>query len=893
MLPTVPGSPPKSISTGSSAGTQTIPSLPPPVPKPKPRVKLQDGMATALSLDHWTVPASSQCECIENPELSVNFICPLPPRTRSHADGADAAAATAAATATAPHLPSAARFQEIFVDLCALHASSYDAASRHVLDSRFDSFLSSGEREFKRAVLDLIRSGTPEEEGEEGRATGSNAVRLSKSARGTSAYRRLEQMLRREMGLGTLDESSERRVRKMRGLRRRESERGKDRLVGSTSITSFESAEEIAEGGDTLSNSNVVESLHEENGKENLTLDPKAKALRELICQIRSDDGVFRQFSFLEEDVTIKTIKGLGILGMLKDPVLSASDLVDLLSNDSDEGSDPSPLPFTHEIQAFRRLQRPPGHVFVANGSVCDISCDAFLCPASISKKKGTVAGTIWRRWYEALRDNNAELMKLLRGTDGGSIGGRGRSGNRRRRSSSRSNSAGSDSEAEQSSSNGSGRNRGLFSSIPMKHYEEYDRVCSPKHWPWPEFWRKDEFEAALGGLFRIPFIIAGEVGIERSGKGSKQAVPSEEDHIQSLLETVRQFVQVSLEELRREQPRPRANRERYLLALPVVGTGFGQAGDITGQIVESMILCLSELVSAAEDVDCVIVCADLATFSHAQNVRRRMLNELSTKTFEPARFDVVEPLSSFRLFTPKMRSQASELAKLSTKGLLSLFIGAGVPMGAGLPSWRQLLLAIEDQFTSSGLPEERMLGKSVDPLLVGDWLNVLCKSREDRVGVKADIKERIAKFLRERSGHPSLLMYLLTSLPARSIVTQNYDGQIEKAFACRNVAERKGVAVVGDEAAAAESLSVIPYRPVRGAERWLLKMHGCVSEPESIVVTSDDYRTYENGRKKALGGLVQANLLTSHLLFVGFGLEDPNYRKILTEVRKAMGKGQ
>ena len=393
--------------------------------------------------------------------------------------------------------------------------------------------------------------------------------------------------------------------------------------------------------------------------------------------------------------------------------------------------------------------------------------------------------------------------------------------------------------------------------------------------------------------MFRIPFIVAGEVGIERSGNGSKQAVPSEEDHIQSLLETVRQFVQVSLEELRREQPRPRANRERYLLALPVVGTGFGQAGDITGQIVESMILCLSELVSAVEDVDCVIVCADLATFSHAQNVRRRMLNELSTKSFEPARFDVVEPLSSFRLFTPEMRSQASELAKLSTKGLLSLFIGAGVPMGAGLPSWRQLLLAIEDQFTPSGLPEERMLGKSVDPLLVADWLDVLSRSREDRVGVRADKKGRIAKFLRERSAYPSLLMYLLTSLPARSIVTQNYDGQIEKAFACRNVAERKGVAEVGDEAAAAESLSVIPYRPVRGAERWLLKMHGCISEPESIVVTSDDYRTYENGRKKALGGLVQANLLTSHLLFVGFGLEDPNYRKILTEVRKAMGKGQ
>ena len=829
----------------------------------------------------------------------MNFICAHPPQTRANSDDAD----DLAPISPAPHLPSAARFQEIFIDLCALHASSYDAASRHVLDSRFDSFLSDGEREFKRAVLDLIRSDEHDDDDDEGGRdqgeiifTGSNTVRLSKSARMTSAYRRLEQMLRREMGLGTLDERAERRVRKMRGLRRRESSRGQERLIGSMPSTSFESNESKAEGEEVTSN--VTDSCGESNdekAKQRLPVDPKVEALRQLICDIRSNDDLFRQFALLEsaDDAVIDTINGLGLL---EDSVLSTCDLVDVLSCESDGGTDIS-VPFAHEIEVFRRLQRPPGHVFVANGSVCDISCDAFLCPASINKKKdgvSTVAGTIWRRWYEALRDTNAELMKQLRGIDDGVSGGQGKSNGRRRRSRSRSNSAGSDSDIDRGSLSGSGRNRGLFSSIPMKHYEEYDRVCSPKHWPWSEFWRKDEFEAALGGLFRTPFIIAGEVGIERSSiNGSNQAVPSEQDHIQSLLETVRQFVQVSLEELRREQPRPRANRERYLLATPVVGTGFGQAGDITGQVVEAMMLCLSELVSAEEDVDCVIVCADLATFSHAQNVRRSMLDKLSTKSFEPAQFDTAESLSSFRLFTPEMKSQALELAKLSTKGLLSLFIGAGVPMGAGLPSWRQLLLAIEDQFTPSGLPEERMLGKSVDPLLVADWLDVLCKSRGDRDGVKADIKERIAKFLIERSGYPSLLMYLLASLPTKSIVTQNYDGQIEKAFACRNVAEKKGAAEVGDEAAAAESLSVIPYRPVRGAERWLLKMHGCVTSPDSIVVTSDDYRSYENGRKKALGGLVQANLLTSHIMFVGFGLEDPNYKKILKEVRKAMGRGQ
>ena len=344
MLPTVPGSPSKSVerrlparsgSSSASAGTQTSPALPPKsqrhnAPTPRRRLLVQDGMATALSLDHWTVPASSQCECIDSPELSVNFICAHPPqKTRANAADAD----DLAPISTAPHLPSAARFQEIFIDLCALHASSYDAASRHVLDSRFDSFLSDGEREFKRAVLDLIRSDEQddiddERGGDEGDNTGRNTVRLSKSARETSAYRRLEHMLRREMGLGTLDERAERRVRKMRGLRRRESSRGQERLIGSMSSTSFESTENEKDRGETAANDAPSrDECNDEKAKQRLPVDPKVEALRQLICDIRSDDDLFQRFALLEStnDAAIDAINGLGLL---KDSALSTNDLV-------------------------------------------------------------------------------------------------------------------------------------------------------------------------------------------------------------------------------------------------------------------------------------------------------------------------------------------------------------------------------------------------------------------------------------------------------------------------------------------------------------------------------------------------------------------------------------
>ena len=47
--------------------------------------------------------------------------------------------------------------------------------------------------------------------------------------------------------------------------------------------------------------------------------------------------------------------------------------------------------------------------------------------------------------------------------------------------------------------------------------------------------------------------------------------------------------------------------------------------------------------------------------------------------------------------------------------------------------------------------------------------------------------------------------------------------------------------------------LSVLPRFPVAGASKWLLKMHGCVSEPEDIVLTRRDYIRYSENRYYAL----------------------------------------
>jgi hypothetical protein len=81
-----------------------------------------------------------------------------------------------------------------------------------------------------------------------------------------------------------------------------------------------------------------------------------------------------------------------------------------------------------------------------------------------------------------------------------------------------------------------------------------------------------------------------------------------------------------------------------------------------------------------------------------------------------------------------------------------------------------------------------------------------------------------------------------------------------------------------------------LPYEAVTSSrQRWLLKPHGTVASPSDIVLTREDYLRYPD-RRGALAALVQALLITRHMLFVGFSLGDDNFHRIVDDVRKALG---
>jgi hypothetical protein len=104
---------------------------------------LQDAMATALSLDHWSPPKESICEYSVR-ELSVNFLC-MDQTGESSPDGAPTS------------LLRAARFQEIFLDLVGWYTSR-NSSSRYLLDDRFESILSEEDKDLKDKIFELMKS---------------------------------------------------------------------------------------------------------------------------------------------------------------------------------------------------------------------------------------------------------------------------------------------------------------------------------------------------------------------------------------------------------------------------------------------------------------------------------------------------------------------------------------------------------------------------------------------------------------------------------------------------------------------------------------------------------------------------------------------------------------
>ena len=246
---------------------------------------------------------------------------------------------------------------------------------------------------------------------------------------------------------------------------------------------------------------------------------------------------------------------------------------------------------------------------------------------------------------------------------------------------------------------------------------------------------------------------------------------------------------------------------------------------------------------AASEDTDIALVTYEPLALSAAEVARHRLSNSAAP----------------FPELSETLWDRVRRLGTSAAAGNLVLFLGAGLGVGAGLPLWNKLLdqLAARAEMTDA----ERQQLVMLPPI---DQARIL-----ERRTSRAELHRGIGVLL--NADCYSLSHSLLASLPVSEVVTTNYDKLFEKA------SEDAG-----------RPVAVLPHTSPRAGDRWLLKLHGSVGD--DIVLTRDDYLDMMRSRS-ALTSIVQALLMTRHMLFVGYSLTDDDFHQVAHDVRAVVAR--
>lgn len=153
-----------------------------------------------------------------------------------------------------------------------------------------------------------------------------------------------------------------------------------------------------------------------------------------------------------------------------------------------------------------------------------------------------------------------------------------------------------------------------------------------------------------------------------------------------------------------------------------------------------------------------------------------------------------------------------------------------------------------------------------------------LYKTAESR----GDLEAFITKHLDKRGLKPPPAQQLLASLPFAGYITTNVDTLLEDALREIN---RRPHPIIEDKD--------IPL--LRPGEVPVIKVHGCISRPQTMILAADEYAPLEK-RFPIIDALLKVNLAQKTALFLGYSLTDYDFIQLIamlqTELANYMPSG-
>ena len=194
-------------------------------------------------------------------------------------------------------------------------------------------------------------------------------------------------------------------------------------------------------------------------------------------------------------------------------------------------------------------------------------------------------------------------------------------------------------------------------------------------------------------------------------------------------------------------------------------------------------------------------------------------------------------------------------------------YLGAGISMSAGLPSWIDFVKSCIDQSKIKHGPMNKLL--NIERIFsIGDLL--LCSDLLFRFDKKLISNEINHHFGKEYSIVPDLHKEI-SRIPFSTILTTNYDSLIELAYDSNiNIVTWKEGAKF--------------YNYLRSSEFTIAKLHGSADDEESIILTKTQYSQVDSAY--SFRAVLEHIFLYRTVLFIGSSLRDPDLHNMLQRTR-------
>lgn len=246
-----------------------------------------------------------------------------------------------------------------------------------------------------------------------------------------------------------------------------------------------------------------------------------------------------------------------------------------------------------------------------------------------------------------------------------------------------------------------------------------------------------------------------------------------------------------------------------------------------------------------------------------------RAVTDLIAKRFRAPRSAERRPVK-LPMTKSGMRSAAAPvlppaLVEATASGRAVLLLGAGASLEAGMPSAAMFIEAMAAQI--------RLLNPDYDPGFSGTAFNAVATDYQSLRGERA--LQKLAREIVEPGFSTPTEAHRIAGRLFDTILTTNYDLLLEQSLAGSDWE----FTVVNGEAS-----------PVQlGAPRKLIKLHGSLADPQSLVLTEWQLANLEFVRPVVWGALVEI-LRTRPLITVGSSLRDPSLIRLLEQCLPTIG---